>query len=418
MYGRDELVRLLKERGFLGRRETERAFGALDMETFLPEELRPLAYANAPVPFSTRFHGTSPSPMVLAAFAGLLELEPGLRIAIVGATGGYAAAVILHAAEDSRLSVFEVDPAIREDTVRNLRRAGVDDRVSVAADLEGGPFDRILVVDTTQHPLTELTPHLSDMGCAIARVRTPEEKAVRKRIRSHGEELEMSIADMPAGFLEGRPGTGTTWSRLLTRDELADHAWEGRVVGHHDRHFSEGIDETFAGGLLDVKECEGRVECRAAKRAFHVGYILQCLGDLQDAADLYERSLALKPSAEAHTFLGWVHSLTGNLERAISECERAVETDPTFGNPYNDIGAYLIELGRLDEAVPWLKRAIESERYCCYFYAHTNLGRVYMLKGQIQLARRHLEEALKANPDYEPASEMLHRMDLGMDYVA
>ena len=31
--------------------------------------------------------------------------------------------------------------------------------------------------------------------------------------------------------------------------------------------------------------------------------------------------------------------------------------DPDFGNPYNDIGAYLIEMGRLDEAIPWLEKA-------------------------------------------------------------
>ena len=30
---------------------------------------------------------------------------------------------------------------------------------------------------------------------------------------------------------------------------------------------------------------------------------------------------------------------------------------PTFGNPYNDIGAYLIAKGELDEAIEWLEKA-------------------------------------------------------------
>src|SRR3990170_2229232 len=107
MYGREELVRLLRERGLLTSPAVERAFRSLDMEAFLPEELRPLAYANAPIPYSTEFHGTIPSPMTLAAFVELLELSPGLKVGIVGAAGGYAAALIDRAAEGCIVSVSE-----------------------------------------------------------------------------------------------------------------------------------------------------------------------------------------------------------------------------------------------------------------------------------------------------------------------
>ena len=36
---------------------------------------------------------------------------------------------------------------------------------------------------------------------------------------------------------------------------------------------------------------------------------------------------------------------------------------PDVGNPYNDIGSYLIKLGRLDDAIPWLRRAMTARRY-------------------------------------------------------
>jgi len=418
MYGRNDLVRLLKERGLLENAALERAFRSLDLEAFLPEELRPLAYANAPIPFSTRFHGTIPSPMALAALLQVLELSPGIAVGLVGARGGYTAALVASATEGSTVSVLETDPAVREDTVENLRRAGASDSVTVGPDFEGGPFDRILVVDTKQRPLRELTPRLSEKGFVVSRIRTPEVKAVHKRIRSSGEEVELSVARMPARPADEESDPRITWSHLLTRDELAEHAWEGRVIGYHDQHFCEGIEETFAGGPLDTPSCEQCLACQAARRSFHVAYILQCLGELQDAADLYERSIVLHPSAEARTFLGWVRSLWGDLEGAIKECERAIETDPTFGNPYNDIGAYLIELERLDEAIPWLLKALESTRYQSYFYAHANLGRVYIAKGQAHLARRHVEEALRLNPEYEPALEMLQRLDRGTDYIA
>ncbi|OGS48451.1 MAG: hypothetical protein A3K68_01420 [Euryarchaeota archaeon RBG_16_68_13] len=146
--------------------------------------------------------------------------------------------------------------------------------------------------------------------------------------------------------------------------------------------------------------------------------MLQSAGELERAADVYGRSLRLAPSAEAHTFLGWTCSFMGRYDEAIEECKRAIGVDPTFGNPYNDIGAYLIELRRLDEAIAWLEKALSAPRYCCYFYAHTNLARAYVQKGMREKARKSLQAALHVNPDYEPARELLRRLDSAAGYFA
>src|SRR5437773_8144996 len=92
-------------------------------------------------------------------------------------------------------------------------------------------------------------------------------------------------------------------------------------------------------------------------------YQAQMEGDYDRAVELYQSSLELHPTAEAHTFLGWTYHFQGRIEEAIAECRLAIEIDPEFGNPYNDIGAYLIELGRFEEAIPWLERATEARRY-------------------------------------------------------
>jgi tetratricopeptide (TPR) repeat protein len=81
-------------------------------------------------------------------------------------------------------------------------------------------------------------------------------------------------------------------------------------------------------------------------------YAAQMEGDFDRAVELYQNSLALHPTAEAHTFLGWTYHFQGKIQEAIEECKRAIEVDPEFGNPYNDIGSYLIGLGRYDEAIP------------------------------------------------------------------
>src|ERR1700739_2907047 len=118
-------------------------------------------------------------------------------------------------------------------------------------------------------------------------------------------------------------------------------------------------------------------------------YQAQMEGDYERALELYKNSLELHPTAEAHTFLGWTYHYQGKIEDAIAECKRAIEVDPGFGNPYNDIGSYLIALGRHDEAIPWLERAIAAPRYDPRHYPYFNLGRAYYAKGMINRAREY-----------------------------
>jgi tetratricopeptide (TPR) repeat protein len=44
---------------------------------------------------------------------------------------------------------------------------------------------------------------------------------------------------------------------------------------------------------------------RQAEAYFQAAYVAQMRGDLDDAIELYQRSLACVPTAEAHTYLGW-----------------------------------------------------------------------------------------------------------------
>jgi Tfp pilus assembly protein PilF len=113
------------------------------------------------------------------------------------------------------------------------------------------------------------------------------------------------------------------------------------------------------------------------------------------------------PTAEGHTFLGWSLSHLGHTEQAIAQCKKAIELDPDYGNPYNDIGVYLIDLGRPDEAIPWLKKAMQAKRYCCFQFPHFNLGRVLLMKGRVAEAERAFERALSYDADYLPARKAL-----------
>ena len=140
------------------------------------------------------------------------------------------------------------------------------------------------------------------------------------------------------------------------------------------------------------------------------GFEQQQGGDLDAAERLYRQSIVFHPTAEAWTFLGWVASWRGDPKSAIDCCHRAIEADPTFGNPYNDIGAYLLELDRAEEAIPWLQQAIEAPRYEARVYPWMNLGRAYERLGRFHEAVEHFRKALELEPRYAPAAEALERL--------
>ncbi len=127
-------------------------------------------------------------------------------------------------------------------------------------------------------------------------------------------------------------------------------------------------------------------------------YQAQMEGDYDRSVELYQRSLDLH------------FHFQGKIEEAIAECKRAIEVDPEFGNPYNDIGAYLIGLNRFDEAIPWLEQAIAAKRYDPRHFPHFNLGRAYLAKGLINRAREQFLKALAIEPRYTLARQALENL--------
>ncbi len=147
-----------------------------------------------------------------------------------------------------------------------------------------------------------------------------------------------------------------------------------------------------------------------ATELWQEAYRHQMEGDLGRAIEYYKRSIAMHPTAEAHTFLGWTYSFQGRLEEAIAECLRAIEIDPEFGNPYNDIGVYLMQQGRLEEAIPWLERAKQAKRYEPRQFPFMNLGRIYLKQERWWDALREFEGAVRVAPGDAEARQALHSL--------
>ena len=149
---------------------------------------------------------------------------------------------------------------------------------------------------------------------------------------------------------------------------------------------------------------------RQAVELFNEAYAAQMAKDFDVAIELYKKSIEIFPTAEAYTFLGWTYSFQGEYDLAIAECLAAIAVDATFGNPYNDIGSYLIAKGNFYDCVRWFKMAMKAIRYEARAFPHFNLAFVYEKRGKLLKAAKHYGLALHEQPNYAQANNALRRL--------
>jgi Tfp pilus assembly protein PilF len=135
-------------------------------------------------------------------------------------------------------------------------------------------------------------------------------------------------------------------------------------------------------------------------------------GELEEAIALFTLSLEAAPTAEGYTFRGWAYSFQGRLDDAIEECRKAIATDPEFGNPYNDIGCYLVEQGKGEQAISWFERAKAAQRYEPRHFPYLNLGRLRAARGEVAEALAEFEGALAENPEDPIARHFIEKLRL------
>ncbi len=133
-------------------------------------------------------------------------------------------------------------------------------------------------------------------------------------------------------------------------------------------------------------------------------------GDLSAASYYFAHSLEWDDTLEARVGKAQAFSVEGKLDLAVAECKKAIALDPKQGQPYNDLGVYLMQGGQDDEAVDWLYQAIDAPHMDQRHFPHYNLGRIYERKAMLGQAVEAYEAAILAQPDFASASGALARV--------
>lgn len=142
-------------------------------EVFVPEPLRPLVYADGPVPLGKGAGGRR-SLLPARTFAKLLQtaaIEPDAAVLDVGAGTGYSSAILCRIAKT--VVALECDAALAKEAQATLATVGAGTVKVVTGDLtEGsaadGPYDAIVLEGAIEVTPARLLDQLKDGGRLVA----------------------------------------------------------------------------------------------------------------------------------------------------------------------------------------------------------------------------------------------------------
>jgi protein-L-isoaspartate(D-aspartate) O-methyltransferase len=155
----------LRARGIADERVL-RAMASLPRERFVPEERRPIAYADEALPIQAG--QTISQPWIVARMTELLAPRAGDRVLDIGTGSGYQAAIL--ALLGARVVSIERQPLLAASARERLAELGFGDQVEVRlgdgslGDPTGAPWDGILVAAAAPAIPVSLREQLSPDG--------------------------------------------------------------------------------------------------------------------------------------------------------------------------------------------------------------------------------------------------------------
>lgn len=133
---------------------------------------------------------------------------------------------------------------------------------------------------------------------------------------------------------------------------------------------------------------------------------LYSAGNFAQAEKVCRQLLASRPgSADAHNILGVTLQALGRGEEAVESLKRAVELAPGSASIHANLGEILRQQGKTEEAAEALEKAVELDGN--NGQALNNLGITYFERGRPKIAVEHYRKAIEVRPDMAEAHNNL-----------
>ncbi len=112
----------------------------------------------------------------------------------------------------------------------------------------------------------------------------------------------------------------------------------------------------------------------------------------------FQKAIDFNPSASNYTLIAWANSAAGEIETAKSFYFKAIQKDPDFGAPYNDLGTLCLQEERYAIALSWFEKAKKASNYQNREFPYINSGRAYLGLNQPEEALKEFKKATHFAP--------------------
>ena len=150
---------------------------------------------------------------------------------------------------------------------------------------------------------------------------------------------------------------------------------------------------TTSGGGDEVKNNRRAAETNTS---LGQGYIQR--EQYEIALEKLKRALAYDMTyAPAHTMLGVLYEILGDLQQAEKEYAKAVKYDASDGEVNNNYGVFLCRIGKGKQAEQYFQKAVEDLFYRTPEVAYANAGNCALELGDLDKADAFLRQSLEYN---------------------
>jgi TolB-like protein/Tfp pilus assembly protein PilF len=179
--------------------------------------------------------------------------------------------------------------------------------------------------------------------------------------------------------------------KALTLDDKLGEAYASLGLLKYNRNDHDGAEIAFKKALA--------LNPNYATAYHWYGSLLSDLGKDKEASTQLQKALSLDPlSLSINSLVARYHARSGRFDEAMAQNEKIIKIDPTsFIGYWGKSSLYWGVYGRLDEALPWLKKALPRDPNSPD--PNTLLGRLFLDLGGDKQAECWLNQALKLAPE-------------------
>lgn len=148
----------------------------------------------------------------------------------------------------------------------------------------------------------------------------------------------------------------------------------------------------------------------------NLGLALMNQGKLEEAIASFTQAIQRdRTLVAAYNNLGLALAQQGKLNDAGAVYMEGIKLNPNLAALYTNVGDVLRRLDRVEEAISAYKLALNLPDMMgipasSHTLAHYGLGLLYQKQGQVAEAIVEFEQALKINPNYQPAQTSLRQI--------